>query len=117
MGGLWAVPDAVADVIILRGGQRLTGDILAEREGLLVVDIGVDVLSIPKEKVLEYKYAREVSEPTVEHVDANAAVGEANELQRPAGQLYRTADLKKTTIEKCVEAFSEAVVKVSSPAI
>jgi serine protease Do len=103
-------------VIILKGGQRLTGDILVEREGLLIVDIGVDVLSIPKEKVLEYKYAREVSEPTAEGVDASALAGEANELQRPAAQLYRTADVKKTTIEKCVEAFSEAVVKVSSPA-
>ncbi|MHC4497751.1 MAG: S1C family serine protease [Planctomycetota bacterium] len=116
VGGVWAPVEAVGDVIVLRGGQRLTGDILVEREGLLIMDIGVDVLSIPREKVLEYKYAREVLEPTLEGVDANAAAGEANELQRPAGQLYRTADVKKTTIEKCVEAFSEAVVKVSSPA-
>jgi serine protease Do len=87
-----------------------------EREGLLIMDIGVDVLSIPREKVLEYKYAREVSEPTLEGVDANAAAGGVNDLTPPSGQLYRTDDLKKTTIEKCVEAFSEAVVKVSSPA-
>jgi serine protease Do len=33
-----------------------------------------------------------------------------------SSRLYHTANLKKTTIEKCVEAFSEAVVKVSSPA-
>jgi serine protease Do len=30
-------------------------------------------------------------------------------------KLYRTAKLKKTTIEKCVDAVAEAVVKVSTP--
>jgi serine protease Do len=41
---------------------------------------------------------------------------EGGKSEQPADQLYRTADLKKTTIEKCVKGVSEAVVKVSSPA-
>jgi len=107
-----------ADTIVLKGGQRLTGDILAEKETVLYVDIGVDVLTIPKEKILEYEYTADKLKPTaeVDVNDPNAESGESQSARGSAGQLYRTADLKKTTIEKCVDAFSEAVVKVSSPA-
>jgi len=115
--GLCLVPDVFGDTIVLKEGQRLTGDILAEKETLVYIDVGVTVLTIPKEKILEYEYTKTL-EP--EDIDANAP--DVNDLgaqgiksQQPADQLYRTADLKKTTIEKCVKAVSEAVVKVSSP--
>ena len=106
----------LADAIVLKEGQLLTGDILAEKETLLYVDIGVTVLTIPKEKILEYEYTE-----TLEPEDVGPNSPDANDLgagksKQPAGQLYRIADLKKTTIEKCVRAVSEAVVKVSSPA-
>jgi serine protease Do len=96
-----------ADTIILEEGQRLTGDILAEKAQTLYIDVGIDILAVPRDKILEYEYSKE------------AAVADGNNTEdsnRPIGQLYRTAELKKKTIEKCVEAFSEAVVKVSSPA-
>jgi len=107
------VGELFADTIILKEGQSLTGDILAEKDTQLIVDIGVTVLTIPKEKILEYEYAKMVES---EDVDANDLDIEADKSERPAGQLYHTGKLKKTTIEKCVETFSEAVVKVSSPA-
>jgi len=104
-----------ADTIILKEGQSLIGDILSEKENQLVIDVGAAVLVIPKEKVLEYQYsnATEVSDINAANPDANTnellVSGDVN------NRLYHTADLKKATIEKCVEAFSEAVVKVSSP--
>lgn len=105
-----------ADTIILKEGQSLTGDILAEKETQLIVDIGAAVLTIPKEKILEYEYTKT---PKAEDIDVSDLDVDANEPQSRrdvSGQLYHTANLKKTTIEKCVDAFSEAVVKVSSPA-
>jgi serine protease Do len=110
-------PDVLADTIVLKEGQQITGDILAEKETLLYVDVGVTVLTIPKEKILQYEYAKE---PGPEYIDANGLdVNDsdvtASKSQRPAGQLYHTANLRVTTIEKCVDLFSEAVVKVSSP--
>jgi serine protease Do len=102
----------LADTIILKQGQTLTGDILAEKEGVLYLDIGVEVLKISKEKILEYEYTEA---PKDYVLDINELDIKAGQLQRPAGRLYHTGNLKKTTIEKCVEAFSEAVVKVSSP--
>lgn len=111
--GLCMVPDLLGDTIVLKEGQTLTGDILAEKETLLYVDIGVTVLTIPKEDILEYEYTKLLE---AQDIDVNEVVVDVDELGQPAGQLYKTANLKKTTLEKCVDAVSEAVVKVSSPA-
>jgi len=104
---------SVGDTIILREGQKITGDILAEKQSRLYVDIGITVLSIEKDDILDYEYA-----------DTSAGAGsDANQMQSEDvtstgadGLLYRTANREKTTIEACVEQFGEAVVKVSSPA-
>ena len=109
-------PLCVADTIVLKEGQRLTGDILLEKENLLYVDIGIDVLAIPREKILEYEYISDRSQAQTEKKDANNVPPDGNNFPLPAGQFYRTADLQETTIEQCVDRFSEAVVKVSSPA-
>ena len=101
-----------ADTIVLKEGQRLTGDILAEKETQLIVDIGAAVLSIPKENILEYEYAKAIED---QYTDVNDTRGTKYEV-RDTDKLYHTANLKKTTIEKCVDAFSEAVVKLSCPA-
>ena len=106
-----------ADRIVLKGGQTITGEILAEKQTQLYVDIGITVLTIPKEKILEYKYTGSLEIEDVN--DINVSQVKAGKLKfaiRPGGQLYKIANLNKTTIEKCVNAVSEAVVKVSSPA-
>ena len=116
------------DTVILKQGQTITGDILAEKESQLIVDIGITVLTISKDKVLEYKYTKQ--SPAVgrqfqpfkqesNSVMAGSVAGGSTRNESvftQANQLYTTAELKKTTIEKCVEAISEAVVMVSSPA-
>jgi len=92
------------DVVVLKGGQQLTGDILAEKQAHLYVDIGFTVLAIPTEDVLEYEY------------DENAGEVQAEgPSQRTAGRLYYTGQRAKKTIEQCVDEVSQAVVKVSSP--
>ncbi|MCX5636180.1 MAG: trypsin-like peptidase domain-containing protein, partial [Planctomycetota bacterium] len=117
------VCNSFADTIVLKEGQRLTGDILAEKQTNIYVDIGVTVLSIPREKILKYEYSKtaEANDLDVNDVNdlgaaARPAKGGYGRLEQPASQLYRIANPKKTTIEKCVETVSEAVVKVSSPA-
>ena len=84
----------LADKVVLKQGQVLTGDILAEKDKQLIVDIGVTVLSISKEKILRYEYT-----DTQEPQDVNDSDVEAEVQEQSAGQLYRTANLKKTTIE------------------
>jgi len=111
-----------ADRIVLKEGQTITGDILAEKRTQLYVDIGITVLVIPKEKILEYEYTEdfEIKDTYIDDVNDSAAkTGKTPAIEQDTGRdsrLYKTANLRKMTIEKCVDAVSEAVVKVSSPA-
>lgn len=105
-----------ADTIVLKQGQTITGDILAEKETQLYIDIGITVVAVPREKILRYEYTRATEANDVDVQDVNNLQVKRPKRQPPVGRLYRTANLKKTTIEKCVDAVSEAVVKVSSPA-
>jgi serine protease Do len=103
-----------ADRIVLKEGQIITGKILVEKQTQLYVDIGITVLTIPKDKILEYRYSDTTE---AEDTDANDTDNEAasQPVEDTSNELYKTADLKKTTIEKCVDKVSEAVVKISSP--
>jgi serine protease Do len=103
-----------ADRIVLKEGQIITGKIILEKQAQLYIDIGITVLTIPKDKILEYNYG-ETTE--VKDTDANEANAEAalQPVDNAPDRLYKTANLKKTTIEKSVDKVSEAVVKVSSP--
>jgi len=102
-----------ADRIVLKEGQVITGKILVEKQTQVYVDIGITVLTVPKDKILEYEYTDAAGAEDVN--DANDLAPETGEIPQPPGRLYKTANLKKTTIEKCVDLVSEATVKVSSP--
>jgi len=112
LAGIYSFCPAFADTVVLKQGQTLTGEIIAEKDSVIYLDIGLELLTIPKDKVLEYEYTA-----GQEQMDVDAGeVPESAESQRQRGQLYRTAVLKKMSVEKCVDLVSEAVVKVSSPA-
>jgi serine protease Do len=106
-----------ADRIILKGGQRITGDILTEKKDQIYIDIGITVLSVPKDMILEYEYSETLTVGKAEAGQGGESNGEAlRSVDTGQGdKLYKTANLGIMTIEKCVEAVSEAVVKVSSP--
>jgi len=110
------VCNSFADTIVLKEGQRLTGDILAEKETHIYLDIGITVLTIPREKILKYERAKTPEASDIDVNDVNYLSVAAGKSEQPSGQLYKTANPKKTTIEKCVEAVSEAVLMVLSPA-
>jgi serine protease Do len=103
-----------ADRIVLKGGEIITGKILVEKQTQLYVDIGITVLTVPKDKILEYKYS---DTSGAEDADANDVDSEtaSQPVENVSNHLYKTANLRKTTIEKCVDTVSEAVVKISSP--
>jgi serine protease Do len=102
-----------ADTIVLKDGKSVTGDILADKDSKLYIDIGVTVLTIPKDQIVKQE-SSETSDKDAELIDVLSE--DVAEAQVSTGHLYRKADLKETTIEKAVERFSESVVKVTSPA-
>ena len=103
-----------ADRIVLKEGQIITGKIILEKQAQLYIDIGISVLTVPKDKILEYKYGDTTE---AEDADANDAGTEAalQPVDNAPDRLYKIANLKKTTIEKSVDTVSEAVVKISCP--
>jgi len=110
--GTFICGTACADTVILKQGQTLTGEILADKSTHIYLDIGFEVLTIPKTGILEYEYSGDDGEQQIV-AEKSAEVASSVRL---SGRLYKTANLKKTTIEEGVERVSEAVVKVSSPA-
>ncbi|KPK44362.1 MAG: hypothetical protein AMJ65_03285 [Phycisphaerae bacterium SG8_4] len=107
-----------ADKIVLKEGQTITGDILVEKQAQLYIDIGIAVLTIPKDKILTYEYAKADEDGAVagdDAEDSEAKLGEGPRITSRPELLYKTAELKKTTIEKSVAAVSESVVMISSP--
>jgi len=103
-----------ADRIVLKEGQIITGKILVEKQTQLYVDIDITVLTIPKDKILKYEYDDAVDTEDSDANDLNITDA-GKPVENASDQLYKTANLKKTTIEKCVDRVSEAVVKISSP--
>ena len=103
---------AKGDTVVLKTGQKLTGDIVAEKQDKLYIDVGVTVLAVPKQDILEFnKY--EPNNPAIQESENT----EKQSAKSSTGRLYYTGDAAKTrTIEQCVAEVAEAVVKVSSPA-
>src|SRR3954469_23423293 len=40
------------EVLILKDGQRVTGQILTEKPGALYVDLGFDILRVPRDQIV-----------------------------------------------------------------
>ena len=92
---------AGADVIRLKGGQTISGDVLKEAEKSLYIDLGIDVVRVPKEDILS-RDASEITEP------------------QPAGNvshenIYSTATLPGGTIKDLAEEYGEGVILVQTP--
>ncbi len=103
---LWSLSIALAgplaaDIVILHGGQRIDAPLLHEDAERVVVDLGFDVLSIPRRVILKVQK---------EQAATRAATARRTE------DLYYLADLPKRSIEQLAARFGDAVVKVSSPA-
>lgn len=89
-----------ADVIELKTGHKVEGDVLKQQAETLYVDIGVDVIKIPLNQIKSRVAAKE--SPNV-----------PEQVQKH--QLYRTAQLPRRSIKELTEKFGEGVVLVQTP--
>lgn len=101
--GICAVPPCLSEVIQLVSGQTITAEVLREYPDRVVVDLGFDLLSIPRQQIRsidkEKSPADEAGPRAVKTTD----------------DLYSTADLTARSVKALVERFGEGVVMVSSP--
>lgn len=109
-GGLFLALAVAADAgtiewLRLQGGHAIRGEVLKDRGDSLVVDIGVDVLVIPKGQVV----GRSTAEPSGPMASApRRSVAETSDL-------YATAELPIAPIKDLVNRFGEGVVLVKTP--
>ncbi|MEY2725664.1 MAG: putative serine protease HhoB precursor [Planctomycetota bacterium] len=89
---------AVADVIVLRSGQRIEGEVLKVNRDSIVVDIGVDIIRVPVEQIQE------------------RTTGEAAKPAAAAGsEIFQTAELPERTVKELVTTYGEGVVLIQTP--
>ncbi|NNJ26905.1 S1C family serine protease [Alienimonas chondri] len=96
---LLSAAPAQADVLELRGGQSVTGEILKEDGDALYVDLGVDVVRIPKDRVLSRRAESEA--------DAGRDVNDKG--------VYKTADLPGGSVKQLADKYGEGVVLIQTP--
>jgi serine protease Do len=90
----------MAEVIELKSGHKIEGDVLKEQSDALVIDIGIDVIKVPLNQIR----ARRAS-------DTNGAAPAKIEEH----QLYRTANLPRKSVKELAEQFGEGVVLIQTP--
>ena len=91
-----------ADVIELNTGQRLEGEVLKEATDAIYVDVGVDVIKIPRERIR--------SRETITTSESNSKPAAEN-----PNSLYLTAKLPTKSVKELTADFGEGVVLVQTP--
>ncbi len=87
-----------ADVIVLKSGQRLEGDVLKVQPDRIYLDVGVDIIRIPVDQIEE----RQETAPVTETKSDSEA-------------LFLTGDLPVRTVKELVREFGEGVVLIQTP--
>ncbi len=88
-----------ADVIVMKSGQRVEGEVLKVQKDTLFVDVGVDVIRIPVDQIQE----RISQEPV-----------KAEPVKTESG-VFLSADLPDRTVKELVGKFGEGVVLIQNP--
>ena len=94
------------ETVILKDGQRITGEVVAEKSTALYVDLGYDLLRIPRDQVLR-----------------RAKLDEGDSESRPLARgteldssgFYTTGVLKPSSVKDLVNKYGEAVISIETP--
>lgn len=106
--GLAAVGSARADgfeTLTLKDGQRITGEVVAEKADSVFVDLGHDLVRIPRDQISRRTKAEEDGAPA-----SPSAAAEAE-----SSGFFTTAALKPMPVKELVATFGEAVVSIETP--
>ena len=89
------------EVVILKDGQRVTGEVVADKPNALYVDLGYDILRIPRDQVLRRAKIDESSA---------GSKGPARATDLDTSGFYTAGLLKPSSVKELVGKFGEAVL-------
>jgi serine protease Do len=95
-----------AEVIELKEGHQVTGEVVAEKPQALFVDIGFDIIRIPRDQVVRRGKVGEAAAST------SPASGPVD--SDPTG-FFVTGSLKPTPVKELVQTYGEAVISIETP--
>ena len=94
------------ETVILKDGQRITGEVVSEKSTGLYIDLGYDLLRIPRDQVVRRAKANE------SEVD-DRVLARGAELDSTG--FYTTGVLKSSNVKDLVNKYGEAVVAIETP--
>lgn len=102
---LGVVAAAELEVLVLKDGQRVTGQIVAEKPNALYIDLGFDLLRIPRDQI-----ARRAKP------DEAGVVGtRGTDREDDVSGFFTTKTLKSASVKELVGTFGEAVISIETP--
>jgi serine protease Do len=107
--GMWASSDSLAaeyETLQLKDGQRVTGEVVAEKQNALYVDLGYDLLRIPRDQITSRSKVND---------SAVAAKVTPRGIELDASGFYSTGALKPMPVKELVNKFGEAVISIETP--
>jgi len=106
--GMMAADLAIGDteVIGLKDGHEVTGEIIAEKPQTIYVDLGFDILKIPRDQIVQR------SKPGTER---STTASSARFVDVDPTGFYSTGPLRSAAVKELVSKFGEAVVSVETP--
>jgi serine protease Do len=94
------------ETIVLKDGQRVVGDVVAEKPDALYVDLGYDLLKVPRESIAR----RAEGEETV----GEAATKPGSTVADASG-FFTTGVLRPAPVKELVAKHGEAVIAIETP--
>jgi serine protease Do len=106
-GGSHASEDNV-EVLTLKEGPRVIGQVVAEKTNAYYVDLGFDILRVPKDQVVRRS-----------KVDSSAAAEAgslaANDVEEAYNGFYTSRALKPASVKELVHTYGESVISIETP--
>jgi serine protease Do len=98
----WA---GVYETLILKDGQRVTGEVVAEKQNALYVDLGYDLLRIPRDQIVHRTKGDDSSRVPVQ----------VTGIEDDSSGLFSSGVLKPSPVKELVSRFGEAVISIETP--
>jgi serine protease Do len=94
------------ETVLLKDGQRVTGEVVAEKSNALYVDLGYDLLRIPRDQVARRTKVGEAD---------SAPRGSTRSAEPETSGFYSTGVLKPAGVKELVTQYGEAVISIETP--